>query len=339
MTELRRFDRTNNAVDESYQLLAARYLRNQTKRLVTQFDGIRQSVNIEFVHRGRVASRRLRTGLRMFADLAGTEQTKRWRKQIRRLADNLSEARDRDVQIEFLTTMLSDLEEPDCYPGIVTVLARLQNRRQRLQPMVVAALDRFESAGTAKAVLAMSKSRLSNLDSSGMAVSSSYVLARSEALIGTQLKTFLSHQEYLDDPANGARHHRMRIAAKRLRYTMEICGPAHQGRLDPFIDAVKKLQTILGDIHDCDAWNAYLGKVLKRQRKNTLACYGHLAPLERLQIGIDLLQRRRVEARRLLFSDLLQYWNVLEEEKTWQELARTISVVKSHSGRLSTQIR
>ena len=315
----------NNTVDESYQLLAARYLRRQTKQLVSQFDGIRQSVDIEFVHRGRVASRRLRTALQMFADLVGADQAKRWRKQIRRLTDSLSQPRDRDVQIEFLTGLLSDLDEPDSYPGIVMVLARLEGQRQRLQPAVVAALDRFESAGTAKAVLAITKSRLSHLEKGSLALSSPHLLARTEALVGDRLKAFLAHQASLHDPTDGTCHHRMRIAAKRLRYTLEICGPAQEGRLDPFIDAVKKLQSILGDMHDCDVWNAYLDKVLNRQRKKTLAYFGHLAPLKRLQIGVDHLRQRSAEAHELLFCDLSRYWNVLEEEKTWEELARTIS--------------
>ena len=324
MTEQRRFHWVNKAVDESYQLLAARYLRKQTKQLVGQFDGIRESVDIEFVHRGRVASRRLRAGLRVFADFVGADRAKRWRKQIRRLTDDLGEARDRDVQIEFLTGVLSELDEADCYPGIVRALARLERRRQRLQPVIVAALDRFESAGTAKNVLAMTKSVLSHLERNGVAASSPYILARAEAAIGARLEAFLSYQASLDDPDDGTGHHRMRISAKRLRYTMEICGPAHHGRLDRFVDAVKKLQTALGDIHDCDVWNAYLDKVLKRERKKTLACYGHTLPLARLQIGIDHLRRGRAETHGLLFCDLSRYWSILKEEKTWEELAGTI---------------
>ena len=334
MTEQRRSHWVNKAVDESYKLLAARYLRKQTKQLVGQFEGIRESVDIEFVHRGRVASRRLHAALRVFDDLIGPEQTKRWRKQIRRLTNDLSEARDRDVQIEFLTGVLGDLGEPDCYPGVVRALAQLERQRQRLQPAIVTALDRLESAGTAKGVLALTKTSLSHLENKGVAASSPYMLARAEAAIGVRLEAFLSHQASLYDPADGSGHHQMRIAAKRLRYTMEICGPAHQGRLDRFIDAAKKLQTTLGDIHDCDVWNAYLDKVLKRERKKTLVYYGNSAPLSRLQVGIDYLRRERAEAHRALFGDLSRYWGVLEEERTWEELARTI---RSRPRRSNTQ--
>jgi len=324
MTEQCRFHWVNKAVDKSYQLLAARCLRKQTKQLVGQFEGIRESLDIEYVHRGRVASRRLRAALRVFADFVGAEQAKRWRKEIRRLTDDLGEARDRDVQIEFLIGVLSNLDEADCYPGIVRVLARLERRRQRLQPAIVAALDRFESASTAKGVLAMTKTALSHLEKSGADASSPYILARSEAAIGARLEAFLSCRASLDDPADGSGHHRIRIAAKRLRYTMEICGPAHENRLDPFVEAIKKLQTALGKIHDCDVWNAYLDRVLKRERKKTLDFYGHSAPLARLEIGIDHLRREMAEAHGLLFGDLSRYWSVLEEEKTWEKLARTI---------------
>ena len=187
MKEQSRFHWMNEAVDESYQLLAARYLRKQTKQLVGQFEGIRESVDIEFVHRGRVASRRLRAALRMFADFAGAGRTKRWRKRIRRLTDDLGQARDKDVQIEFLTGKLADRCEAACYPGIVRTLARLERKRQRLQPRIVAALDRFESGGTAKDVLAMAKITLSRLERSGVAPSSPCILTRTETAIESGL--------------------------------------------------------------------------------------------------------------------------------------------------------
>ena len=324
MKEQRRFHWMKMAVDESYKLLAARCLRKQTKQLIGQFAGIRESVDTEFVHRGRVASRRLRAALRVFADFVGTAQAKRWRKETRRLTGDLGEARDRDVQIEFLTGVLSGLDEAECYPGIVRVFCRLERRRQRLQPMVVAALDRFESADTAKGILAITKTALSHSERDDIAASSPHTLACAEVAIGARLEAFLGCHASLDDSADGTGHHRTRIASKRLRYTMETCEPAYDDRLAPFIDAVKKLQKILGGIQDCDVWSAYLERVLKSERKKTLGCYGHLAPLGRLQIGIRHLQREGAEAREILLCDLSRCRSIFEEEKTWEELAGTI---------------
>lgn len=59
-------------------------------------------------------------------------------------------------------------------------------------------------------------------------------------------------QEVLDlgagaqDPADVEALHDLRIAAKRLRYLLELTGPAAP------VKQLKRLQDLLGDIHDCD---------------------------------------------------------------------------------------
>jgi CHAD domain-containing protein len=54
------------------------------------------------------------------------------------------------------------------------------------------------------------------------------------------------------DPANVKELHDLRIACKRLRYLLEIFAIAFEDDLTPYIDEVKGLQDLLGDIHDCD---------------------------------------------------------------------------------------
>ena len=54
------------------------------------------------------------------------------------------------------------------------------------------------------------------------------------------------------DPANVTELHDLRIACKRLRYLLEIFGIAFEADLEPFLEEVRGLQDILGDIHDCD---------------------------------------------------------------------------------------
>ena len=44
----------------------------------------------------------------------------------------------------------------------------------------------------------------------------------------------------------------MRIAAKRLRYVLEIVGPCFGPEADAARDAARRLQSVLGEIHDCD---------------------------------------------------------------------------------------
>ena len=83
-----------DAMDRTYQFLAAQYIRRQAKQLAEQFDGIRGAEDVEFIHRARVASRRLRAALKMFSDCFDAKKMKRWRKQIRGITEGLGEARD-----------------------------------------------------------------------------------------------------------------------------------------------------------------------------------------------------------------------------------------------------
>ena len=136
-----------SAMDSGYRLLAARYIRRQAKQLAEQFDGVRAAEDIEFVHRARVATRRLRAALRMFHDCFARKQFRRWRKAIRRTTAKLGDARDRDVQIELLCGTLSALNAKECFPGISRILVQLERDRERLQRKVVKAVDRLEAQG------------------------------------------------------------------------------------------------------------------------------------------------------------------------------------------------
>ncbi len=164
-------------MDGSYRLLAAQYIRKQTRRLVGQLAGVRQSDDIEYVHQARVASRRLRAGLRIFSDCFGRKKLKRWRKQVRRLTEGLGPARDRDVQIEFVQGILSGLKEKACRPGIARLLLRLQQSRRAIQPQVVEAADRFEAGRTAEEMLASTEKMRSDLKKRHFSLQSPFVFA------------------------------------------------------------------------------------------------------------------------------------------------------------------
>lgn len=314
----------NKVADESWRLLAARYLRKQTKQLAGQFDGVRQGEDIEYVHRARVASRRLRAALVMFRDCFDAGTPKRWSKEVRRLTEGLGDARDKDVQIALLTGLLAETRREDCCPGIAIVLARLERRRERVQPDVVRALDRFEASGVGGQILATAKKTLEASQKQEVDVASAAVFARAEEAVAPRLEELLSHETSLADPEDQAGHHQMRIAAKRLRYTLEICKPPYGQRLDEFIAAAKQLQSLLGEIHDCDVWVEHLDKTLRRVRKRTESYYGHEAPAARLQVGIEYLRQQRHGARRQCFERLGRSWEELRRTGTWQKLIPAI---------------
>ncbi len=96
-------------------------------------------------------------------------------------------------------------------------------------------------------------------------------------------------------PGAATAQHDLRIAAKRLRYVLEIVGPCIGEEAKAARGAAKELQSVLGDLHDCDLM---LGKV------------------ERIDSLVTLLGTRR----ELLFRRFVELWQAEASKGTWASL-------------------
>ena len=74
----------------------------------------------------------------------------------------------------------------------------------------------------------------------------------------------LQFDEAVRDPANIRELHDLRIAAKRLRYTLEVLGSALGPAAAVAEDEAKALQDVLGEVHDCDVLGPRLERELAR---------------------------------------------------------------------------
>jgi CHAD domain-containing protein len=325
-------------MDTGYRILAAQYIRRQAKQLAEQMDGVRAAEDIEFVHRARVATRRLRAAFRMFDGCFGRKRIRRWQRAIRRTTSALGDARDRDVQIELLCGTLSALSAKECFPGIARVLVQLGRDRERLQREVVKAVNRLEAKGTLREMRRVAKRLLAAKSPSDVPTNSAQpgaavpqaappqrpqapeTMERIQRHVLRQLSELIEHQDSLASPDDRERHHAMRITAKRLRYTLEISRLVHPGRLDGAVEAIKKVQTLLGDIHDCDVWLDHLDAFARAERKRIVAMFGHAGRFQHLLPGIAFLQDDRRGHRQKRFQELVEYWAELDRQRMWDEL-------------------
>jgi CHAD domain-containing protein len=309
-------------VDPSYRFLACQYLREQLDVLMRQLHGVRRDDDIEPVHQARVASRRVRAALGMFTDCFDTKKAAKWPKQVRKLTRELGAARDKDVQIEFVAQFLATLEEHDKKnrPGVERLLLRLRQGREALQSEVVATLDKLEKTDTLAEMYGEMEKILFTLRSHDTRLSSPFVLRATRAHICDRRDDLVACARSLDDPEDIRGHHKMRIAAKKLRYTLEISDPVYEGRLADSITACKQVQSLLGDIHDCDVWVQDIDAFVERERLATMEYFGHSQPFNRLKPGLLLVREERAKRRRQVFGELLEYWKSLDAERFWDAL-------------------
>lgn len=73
-----------------------------------------------------------------------------------------------------------------------------------------------------------------------------------ERIVLTRLDELHAFMPRAADPRQVEALHDMRIAAKRLRYVLEITGPCFGPYAVKAVELTKELQDLLGEIHDCD---------------------------------------------------------------------------------------
>jgi CHAD domain-containing protein len=316
------------AVDPSYRLLACQYLDEQLEVLMRELLGVRRNDEIEPVHQARVASRRVRAALVMFADCFNTKKAAKWPRQIKKLTRELGAARDKDVQIEFVGRFLAALDKTDKKnrPGVERLLLRLRQRRGALQSEVVVTLDKLEKGGALGQMYSETKRTLFALRSHGTPLVSPFVLQATHTHIRDRKEDLVACEKSLDDPEDILGHHQVRIAAKRLRYTLEISNRVYGGRLADFITAFKQVQSLLGDVHDCDVWVQDIDGFVEQERLATIEYYGHDRPFNRLKPGLLLIREDRAKHRRQVFGELLEYWKGRDAEHFWSALQDALEV-------------
>jgi hypothetical protein len=132
--------------------------------------------------------------------------------------------------------------------------------------------------------------------------------------------------------------HDMRIAAKRLRYVLEVTGFCFGKPADTARRRARDLQDILGEIHDCDVMLPRVREHDRQLQRGDAAAVRQRAgrapdldprlaaqaPHRTAYRGLDVLSVY-LEARRELLGDrFAAFWRREEETGTWLRLERAI---------------
>jgi len=299
--------------------------------------GVKEAQDIEYIHRMRVASRRLRAALPLFSSCFPEKQYSKWMHEITAITRALGDARDADVQIAFLEKTLKKMQKAadqqksemtgdktSLEPAIRFLLLSLRKKRVFLQKRVLSAFLALEKSRVTDAM----QLAFTNLNNEFKVTKARPKLAGIPPLaasrIGKRLFTLLSYDPWVLHPEAVAEHHATRIAAKKLRYTMEIYGSVYRNSLKKPLARVKKIQEILGDIHDCDVWIDQITLLLLRERTLLRSSRGTKRPDTVTLASLKLVLQDREAERKRRYRQFVHYWQSLERVKLWEELKKTL---------------
>ncbi|MFA6133083.1 MAG: CHAD domain-containing protein [Phycisphaerae bacterium] len=300
--------------DQSYCSLCAKAILARIADVRRLIRPVRKGQDADAVHDMRVASRRLRMALGLFEPCL-PQQAAQWRREARRLTRALGQARDLDVQIEFVESFGRRSARPSGGPGVSLLGKYLRKQRGKSQRKVLKALAALKSSDV-MANMEDSLGRFVCRRSTEILPPSA--MALSARRIGQFLAAMLRFEKFIADPLAIGEHHQMRIAAKRLRYCLEIFRNACGGRLDAPIKAAKKLQTLLGELHDCDVWLEFLPRFRARRRREAPA---GAAVSASESAALTAMRRDRKRRRDVLYRRVVRFWAQTRRDGTWLELS------------------
>jgi CHAD domain-containing protein len=315
---------SNSSADESVLLYAAGMINKFLTAIEHEIPGVKEAVDIESIHRIRVSSRRLRNALDVFSFCFSSKKSNKWNSAIHLITQSLGSARDLDVQIDLLNNLEKGLTDQRHHLGIRRLLLRIGQNRQKQQKKVAKALGNLQRTNALEDIRDEIKDHL--IQETEIKPPSQNLYLLSGKIIPQRLKDFLQFKSDLFQPDRIQEHHKMRIAAKKLRYSLEIFAPLYSNHLADPLEAATHAQEALGTLHDCDVWIEYLPAFIQSENKKTLEYSGNTQIMRRLLPGINYFSNNRQVTRQVTYNQFLKTWQDWEADNLWEKLLQTIQL-------------
>ncbi len=270
------------------------------------------------LHDLRVALRRLRSTLRTYGPFLRKRVSKKSRRRLRRLMAATGESRDFEVVIAWLVQQ-GTVPEGDGQSAAELWMRHFVGRKAQADKDLHRALARPFRTFRQKLI-----NQLELVDGTGdiqgNTTPGSVVLSRAADELAGELRSRLA---CIHGRADVAEAHQARIAAKRLRYVLE---PAREFTDDVsfVVDELKRLQDLLGEVHDSQALRAELEQARE------------LFERERAVVGLSELVARVEDRETRAFTEFTQAWSSESAEELFVALASATTALSSlHHGRES----
>jgi triphosphatase len=309
--------------------LAYAVLRRQLAVLREKEPGTRLGEDPEELHDMRVATRRLRAALDLFAEVLPV-RSRNFRGELGWLAGVLGAVRDLDVQLEAQEAMVEPGQE-ELWAELTALLTR---EREAARVALLAALDsvRWERlvSGMAAMVQQGPFRRSTAARLAALVAVPDLICSRHGAVVKAARRAKRSGE--------AADFHRLRIRCKRLRYSLEFGAELYDGRTNRYTRQLTKLQNQLGLMQDAEVAATRLADLATGEANlpaSTIFVMGGVAELHRQEMA-RLLDRLPAEVSRVRGREWMELTTTMERGRD-RALAlvpparRTLRVLPDHS--------
>lgn len=208
------------------------------------------------VHQARVTSRRLREAVPVLATgLTGSKAGKA-RKKIRRVTRALGTVRELDVTVQLLDELA---RSPNVSRDAVEdVRTRVMKERDGRRKLMIERLERVKTDKLDRRLASVGEALDQAITEPWRKALAARLLTRSRRLL--DVMTDAGHM-YAPE-----RLHAVRIAAKKLRYGLELASDSGLKQAAPHVRTIKRAQDMLGKLHDLQVLQTHVAAVQAEPR-------------------------------------------------------------------------
>lgn len=297
--------------DRCYSQFGSKALLRYLEAFESGIGGVIQNRDIEYVHKTRVASRKLRATLPLFRSCFSEKTYKKSLKTIKKATRLLGAARDLDVEICFVEQYQKTLDVAQ-KAGIGVLLTELKAKRSGLQKSITKGLQKMEAPSSLTDLKMVCTKTTAEVTSE---LDKSRLIEKSRWSIAIVLDELLSMHRYVNQEAAEQKHHEMRIYAKKLRYTMETFAPLYEDQLDEEVKTVRAFQDLLGEMHDYDVWMAQIQNSCNTQTLQSAADKQYRQAL--MEFSAYLKETRKVK-----YNEFAALWNENKKNGFFRDLKK-----------------
>lgn len=106
---------------------------------------------------------------------------------------------------------------------------------------------------------------------------------------------------------------------------MEVYGPVYRRALKKPLSRIKKIQEILGDLHDCDVWIDTVMVMLVKERLSSQATTGRETTRVSKVTRYKHFLAEREKERKILYQRFVRFWDSLVRLRIWDELRKNLT--------------
>jgi CHAD domain-containing protein len=327
--------------DPRFRLAASQVLEERASQITVLSKGVLDVTETGPAEDLWLASRRLRAALEVFRSSIGRAEYREGRAEARRISRAVGARRDVDVVIAAYESILEETA-PDEAEGLERVVAGLRREQAKANRALAQVVHgrRMQAFRVRMEEIVDSAAETDAADRAEEYRPVEELPAAVNSLVTKRLARLREEAPEALEADGIKAQHRMRVAAERLRYSLELTGDALGSQAHTARRAARGLQEVLGEMRDCDLAVPPARQVTRELETEDVATIierargsrdldpilVQAAPNRASYRGLELGVVHLTARRQMLFARFKRLWLEQSRQGVWVALETSLKV-------------